>query len=124
MNGVIKVTTEKILLPNGFYIEKEYERSLIMSAEYSERYKEFIMNDTREAVVLIYIIMNMNEDNELICSFSEISEGLKKKGTSYSLASVARAIKMLKEKYSDLVTIGKFHGVSKFMIDKKKCFKA
>lgn len=115
---------DMILLPNGTYLEREYENAIVMAKDYEMRYNEFIFTDTRESVVLIYIIMNMNENNVLVCSLNDISKGLKEKGANYSLTSISRAVKLLKEKYNDLVFVSKFHGISKFTIDKNKCFKA
>lgn len=109
----------KILLPDGTYMDRCYDRALIMEQHYQERYEECLMNDTREGIVLVYIISQMNDDNEFICDMNTIAKAL-----NYSRASVARAIKLFKEKYADLVTVGKFHGVSKFSIDKNKCFKS
>jgi hypothetical protein len=109
----------KILLPDGTYMERRYDRALIMDVDYQERYREILMTNTREGVVLAYIISQMNDDNEFVCDFDTLAKALK-----YSRASVARAVKLFKENYNDLVTVGKSHGVSRFTIDKTKCFKS
>lgn len=110
---------DKILLPDGTYTNRQYDKALVMEQDYQSRYEEILMNDTREGIVLVYVISQMNDDNEFICDMNTIAKAL-----NYSRASVARAIKLFKEKYSDLVTVGKFHGTNKFTIDKNKCFKS
>lgn len=109
----------RIILPDGTTMKREYERALVMEVGYQARYKEMLLNDTREGLVLVYIISKMDSNNELICDIDTIAKDLK-----YSRVSVARAIKLLKEKYSDLVTVGKFHGINKFIVDKERCIKA
>lgn len=112
-----------ILLPNGKYMKREYRKALVMEKGYEERYMEFVYNHTPESVVLIYIIQQM-ENNEYTASYKKISDGLSKKGISYSVTSVARAVRLIKEQYSDLVTVIKTNGTNKFIIDKNRCFKA
>lgn len=113
------MSERQILLPDGTCMRRLYERALVMESGYQARYEELLENDTKEGIVLVYIISKMDKSNELICDLGTIAKDLK-----YSKASVARAVKLLKEKYSDLVTVGKFHGISKFTVDKEKCIKA
>ncbi len=111
--------TNKILLPDGTYQERLYEKALVMELGYQERYEELLMNNTREGIVLAYIISQMNESGEYTGTLNTIAKAIK-----YSCASVARAVKLFREKYADLVTVDTSHGVSKFIIDTNKCFKA
>lgn len=113
------MSKKRILLPDGTYMKRIYERALVMELGYQERYEELLTNNTKEGIVLVYIIAHMDGNNELVCSLGTIAKDLK-----YSSASVARAVSLLKEKYSDLVTVGSFHGISKFTVDKQKCIKA
>lgn len=110
---------KRIRLPDGTNIARRYEKALVMESNYRIRYEELLMNHTREGMVLVYIISEMNEDGVLICDFETIASAI-----DYSRSSVIRAVKLLKEQYSDLVTVGKFHNISKFTVDPAKCFKA
>lgn len=109
----------RILLPDGTFQERQYENALIMERGYQERYEELLMNDTREGMVLAFIISKMDDENELVCSLDTIAQAL-----HYSKASVARAIRLFRERYTDLVTIGKVGNTSRFTIDRNRCFKA
>ena len=109
----------KILLPDGTYMERLYEKALVMEAGYQERYEQLLMENTREGMVLVYIHSNMNENGELISDLGTIAEAL-----TCSKATVARAVSLFKEKFADLVTVDKFHGISKFVVDTTRCFKA
>ena len=79
----------RILLPDGTFQERQYENALIMEHGYQERYEELLMNDTREGMVLAFIISKMDDENELVCSLDTIAQAL-----HYSKASVARAIRL------------------------------
>ena len=118
-NGVITMKNNRILLPDGTFQERQYENALIMEHGYQERYEELLMNDTREGMVLAFIISKMDDENELVCSLDTIAQAL-----HYSKASVARAIRLFRERYTDLVTIGKVGNTSRFTIDRNRCFKA
>ena len=74
----------RILLPDGTFQERQYENALIMEHGYQERYEELLMNDTREGMVLAFIISKMDDENELVCSLDTIAQAL-----HYSKASVA-----------------------------------
>ena len=106
----------RILLQDGTFQERKYENAIIME---QERYEELLMNDTREGMVLAFIISKMDDENELVCSLDTIAQAL-----HYSKASVARAIRLFRERYTDLVTIGKVGNTSRFTIDRNRCFKA
>lgn len=108
-----------ILLPNGEYMERLYENALIMEVGYQSRLEEMLFNDTKEGAVLLYIIRSMNENNELVCNLDVIANAM-----HCARATVTRAVRVFKEKYSDLVTVGREGVVSKFTIDKNRCFKA
>ena len=88
-----------IHLPNKECIDRNFDNALVMEREYQEKYVNLVMNDTRVGILLAYVISEME-------------------------TTVARAVKTLKEQYSDLIVISKFHNVSKFTIDKTKCFKS
>lgn len=109
-----------ILLPNGDCLERLYENALIMEDGYQDRLDEmFFGNDTKAGLILMYIIREMDEDNVFVSNLDDIANAVR-----YSRATVSRAVKVLREKYSDLVTVGKEGTKSKFSIDKNRCFKA
>lgn len=108
-----------IQLPNKECIDRKFDNALVMEREYQEKYVNLVMNDTRVGILLAYVISEMDEKNELISDFGTIAVNL-----NWSKTTVARAVKTLKEQYSDLIVISKFHNVSKFTIDKTKCFKS
>lgn len=120
-SGVKTMTkSEKILLPNGKYVDRLYENALIMEIGYQNRFDEmFFGSDTKAGAILMYIMQKMDENNEFVSNLDNIAKALR-----YSRATVSRVVKLFKEKYSDLVTVSKQGVVSKFTIDKNRCFKA
>lgn len=113
------MANNKIIMPDGTSQKRLYDKAIVMESRFQERYEEMLMHDTREGMVLVYVINQMNEQGELISDLNTIAEALR-----FSKASVTRAIRVLKDKYNDIVAIGKFHGISKFTVDTNRCFKA
>lgn len=94
--------------------------ALVMESSYQDRLNElFSTSKTKAGTVLMFILHEMNENNEFVSNLDNIADALQ-----CSRMTVARAVAQLREQYSDLVTVSRKGIVSKFVIDKNKCFRA
>lgn len=113
---------DEILLPDGNYQERLYDKALVMDDTYQERYYELMYENSRAGIILLFVHSHMNEDGEVIASYESILDFLQKNNIKYSYATAIRAVKIIKQKYSDLVQIDRFKGTNRFIVDKNRCF--
>lgn len=113
---------DNILLPDGRYQERLYDKALVMDSDYQKRYYELMYENSRAGIILLFVHSHMNEYGEVVASYESILEFLQKKNIKYSYATAVRSVKVIKERYSDLVQIDKYKGTNRFIVDKNRCF--
>ncbi len=113
------MTKNKIPLPCGGVVERQFENALLMDIRYRERYEELLMDNTREAMVLIFVLTHMDKCGKLTTNFTSLTKSL-----HCSRLTINNAIAFLQEKYEDLVSIKRKHGAIDFSVDTNRCFKA
>lgn len=110
---------EKISLPDGTFVPRLYDRALVMEKGYQDRYNNLMITNTLAGLVLTCIHQQMNVDGEFITDLNTIAKKI-----GHSRNTVTIAVQSLKNEFADLVAVEKFHGITKFIVDTTKCFKA
>lgn len=106
-------------LPNGNSVRKQYKHPLFLTTRFRERVEHLVAHHPREVAVLVFIIDAMDENGVYKGTRETIASGV-----GCSQMTVSRVIRLLKDEYSDLLTITKLNSSgNRFEINASECFK-